>query len=40
MGNTNMADERTCEVEMTQTPLSTGSYNDVRQKIFEKFTTL
>jgi hypothetical protein len=29
IGNTNMADEQTCEVGLTLAPLAIGSYSDV-----------
>jgi hypothetical protein len=35
IGNTNMADEQTCEVESTLAPLAIGSHNDVRFRFLE-----
>jgi hypothetical protein len=40
ISNTNMADERTCEVGSTLAPLTTGSYNDIWLQIFGKYKTL
>jgi hypothetical protein len=40
IGNTRMADERTCEVESTLAPHAIGPYNDVWLQIFEKYKTL
>jgi hypothetical protein len=39
IGNTNMADEQTCEVGSTLAPLAMGPYSDVWIEIFRKYKT-